>query len=179
MRPVIFLDFDGPLLPKRGFYHPDNQTVMPRTYDAYAIGMIEWCAAQVNAQYVISSTWRDSGRGWIVNLLKENRVSVERLHPDWATPRYGGGSMATRTEEILLWLTQHPEVRQWVAIDDMGDPKKLKNLIKVTEEDGFLLRHFEQMRKLLGITARIEDKLLIPTEFLTSPGKPTINIPDE
>jgi hypothetical protein len=166
MRPVIFLDFDGPLLPKRGFYHPDNQTVMPRVYDPYAIGMIEWCATKANAQYVISSTWRGNGRGWIVSLLTENRISVDRLHPDWATPIFDKGSI--RTLEILHWLAKHPEVTQWVAIDDMGDPKQLPNLIEVTEEEGFLYSHFEKMCKILKITARIGDQLLISKEFLTS-----------
>lgn len=162
MRPVIFLDFDGPLIPDRAFYHPKNSQVIPQLFDPYAIGMIQWCAEKVDAQYVISSSWRDFGRHRVVDTLEENGVDTRRLHPDWATPRYGQGSLATRTEEILLWLREHPEVTTWAAIDDMGDQKKLPGLIKVTKEDGFLLRHFLKLRTLLNVPGRLEDEILFP-----------------
>ena len=159
---MIFLDFDGPLFPTRSFYHPRNQTVFPRQFDPFAVGMIQWCATKADAQYVISSSWRDSGRELIGQIFEENGFETNRIHEDWCTPRFGAGSLGERTEEILLWLNAHPEVTMWAAIDDFGDQKRLPGLIKVTFDDGFLYRHFLKLKKLFNITANIGDQLLLP-----------------
>ena len=40
-----------------------------------------------------------------------------------------------RVEEIKLWLNNHPEVTNWVAIDDM-DLSELDNFVKTREREG-------------------------------------------
>ena len=40
-----------------------------------------------------------------------------------------------RVDEIKLWLSKHPEVTKWVAIDDM-DLSELDNFVKTREREG-------------------------------------------
>jgi hypothetical protein len=40
-----------------------------------------------------------------------------------------------RVDEINLWLSNHPEVTNWVAIDDL-DLSKLDNFVKTREREG-------------------------------------------
>jgi len=40
-----------------------------------------------------------------------------------------------RVDEINLWLSKHPEVTKWVAIDDM-DLSELDNFVKTREREG-------------------------------------------
>jgi hypothetical protein len=40
-----------------------------------------------------------------------------------------------RVDEINLWLSNHPEVTNWVAIDDL-DLSELDNFVKTREREG-------------------------------------------
>ena len=40
-----------------------------------------------------------------------------------------------RVDEINLWLSKHPEVKNWVAIDDL-DLSELDNFVKTREREG-------------------------------------------
>ena len=40
-----------------------------------------------------------------------------------------------RVDEINLWLSKHPEVTKWVAIDDL-DLSELENFVKTREREG-------------------------------------------
>ena len=67
---------------------------------------------------VISSTWRLEGRRELETILRLNQCGefLERLHDDWRTCEPTSG--ATRSDEIIEWLSRHPEVARVAAIDN-------------------------------------------------------------
>lgn len=55
--------------------------------------------------------------------------------------------MTHRTREIKDWLSRHPEIENYVVIDDMM--LDIPNLVKVSMENGILYEHQLQIFKLL------------------------------
>ncbi len=116
MPPIIFLDIDGVLVPF-GDNVPMYPVFLPRCVDS----LKSIFAAVPTARVVFSSTWRLPAH-------------VNRLHEQWAehgfpeslamdgTPDLRGEPDVSRLHrrglEILAWLNTHPDVKQWVVIDD-------------------------------------------------------------
>jgi hypothetical protein len=147
---IIFLDIDGPMLPMRAFFLPENnQKNSNRHYfDPIAVSMINRLLETSRAKIVISSSWADQGLGVITKAFSLNNISIKSLHEDWMTPRPNGECNPNRVIEIVGWLNKHPEVTHYVAIDDMQ--MELKNLVKVTFHDGMLYKHMEMAAKFLN-----------------------------
>lgn len=135
---VLFLDFDGPLFPDRMIsFHPDN--IRPYPGD---IPMTEWVSywkmdeltvymlnlAQERHQFktVISSSWkRFTTLEQIKDLFKVNGLILD-IHDDYSTPDLGRlrtiyshySYMDSRSAEIIAWLKDHPDVGDYIIIDD-------------------------------------------------------------
>jgi hypothetical protein len=114
MSKVIFLDFDGPMIPMRAYCLPD-QTAPVSRFDPCAVSMLNRLIGFSGAQIVISSTWGREGYETICEVLGRNGIDPALLHKDWVTPRKMSSS---RTMECKWWLNDHPEVTHYVAIDD-------------------------------------------------------------
>ncbi len=132
---VIFLDVDGVLNNLQAFKDQAGNGMGTRVLCPVAVqnlfGLLAWTGAQI----VLSSTWR-KGRepNEHVAYLRAARV-LDRAHEDWRTKDYvtkatpvtdGDYSNATgyygcRGDEIAEWLSRHPEVTQYVILDDDGD----------------------------------------------------------
>lgn len=120
---VIFLDFDGVLnvIPQGhdyygGIFHPEFVENLKRLLD------------ETDAKLVISSSWRHMG--------------LERLNMMWSHRGYPGEIIGItpdlwrrvedeeyhermqRGDEIEAWLNQHPEVENYVILDDDTDMLK-------------------------------------------------------
>jgi hypothetical protein len=158
---VLFLDFDGPILPQRSYtYHiaqgkeTGNRGMVYKYFDPCAVAILKQILDVTDAKLVISSAWRRMGYRRILEVLTSNGLDIQRLHKDWATTTE---SNDTRADKILQWVAEHPDVTSWVAVDDepLADPERRGNLlmkdnfVQVTLEDGILHRHHGRMLYIL------------------------------
>lgn len=110
---VIFLDIDGvlhPLFPRKD--RPAEESVLLAYLPRLASVLRDFPTVSV----VISSTWR----------LKRSLSELQKLFPDDLQNRIIGSTPVFtdstrpggREAEALLWLDQHPEHLDWIAVDD-------------------------------------------------------------
>jgi hypothetical protein len=104
---IIFLDFDGPLVP---FSAPDKKR-RPAKVSPRAMSMLNLLGSETEAKIVVTSDWRE-------------KVPIEKLAKclkDWGcelevidkTPVLG-----QRGDEIFAWLDSREDVESFVVIDD-------------------------------------------------------------
>lgn len=145
---IVFLDIDGPMIPSRAYFLP-NQTKLVSVFDPCAVAMLNKLTDASGALIVISSTWAIHGFTECFNALKEQGVTGN-LHPDWKTPRKLSSS---RTSEISMWLMDHPEITDYVALDDeMLDASILPGFVQCDMDEGFSFRNYLESKILLGIS---------------------------
>ena len=117
---VIFLDIDGVLVTRNSIkYQHLNYPNEPDTlFSQKAVKNLNKLIRLTNAKIVISSTWRlfhsladlkkifkkQGIKGDIISTTSVERATVEEDIP--------------RGKKITDWLEQHPEVEQYVIIDD-------------------------------------------------------------
>lgn len=131
---VIFVDVDGPMIPVRAMYLP-TQTSISSAFDPCAASMLLKLVDQTNASIVISSVRRKDGYERCVELFESNGIPSSLFHEDWRTSPESG---RTRSAEIADWLQRHPEVEQWVALDDeVLDRTLVPNAIQCDTYEGF------------------------------------------
>lgn len=148
MSKVILLDIDGPMIPVRAFFLP-NQTPLASIFDPCATGMLLKLLNETDAKLVISSTWGTKGRDRCEELLSTNGIDPLHLHDDWVTPRKFSSS---RFHEIKWWLDRHPEVTHYVAIDDEDLPVDwISNAVLCDGQEGFSFRNYLECKVFLGI----------------------------
>lgn len=143
---IIFLDFDGPIIPARTL-------ALSEQYDtpcATSGSLVNRCLERADAQLVISSSWRYNGYKVCCEILKAARIDPTRLHVDWETPQLHSFSRS-REDEIHQWTLKHG-VTHYVAIDDLPlDKLPGVHRVHVTSENGFLLEHYLETCKKLGV----------------------------
>lgn len=137
---IIFLDVDGVLTSRRcnGFYD----------FDLWAVHFFKWVCKESGAKIVMSSAWRNI-RGSFDTFSK---VFEGDLHEDWRT-----GILNTRGDEILEWLSRHPEVGNFVAVDDdIWDLDEVaQNTVQTSTEDGLLSAHMWDIKTRLGVKGQL------------------------
>lgn len=106
---VIFLDIDGVITSARtGWYN----------LDIYAINYLRWLCSIGNIKIVISSTWRynHDAEFW-------KTIFGEYMHDDYKTPNKIATQMPgfTRGAEIQAWIDKHPELEDYIILDDDSD----------------------------------------------------------
>lgn len=144
---VIFLDFDGPMIPIRAYWLPTQTKPFVSTFDPVAVSLINKLILDSGAKVVISSTWRTKGFDAVVELLTRNGVGPSNLHEDWATP---AKLTSQRIHEIKWWLDDHPETTHYVAIDDETlDIDFVPNAVQADTYEGFSLRNYLEARAFL------------------------------
>jgi len=172
---VIFLDFDGVLnsLQSAQFWNNkrDQSKWEKEMYSSW-LGTIkeyiahEFCPIALSnmeelvrrapeVKIVVSSTWRI---GETVESLKKI-LSPSKLVSDAiidVTPqfRWRGGEETSRGHEINDWLDHHPEVTNYVIIDDDRDilGSQLENFVNTSALHGFLYGDMLSALRILGIT---------------------------
>lgn len=138
---IIFLDVDGVLnYLEEWSRQPDKGTYV------LAPECVERLIALVNAtgaSIVLSSTWRQHQDH--VDYLKE-QGALPNLHEDWRTGWTKRGSNF-RGWDIQEWLERHPEVTDYVILDDNSDmlDSQLPNFVQTSfEGKGFDIEHLTQ-----------------------------------
>lgn len=114
MKPVLFLDFDGPLFPERHIPHSRHIDEYPGIFKLHP-WITYWemdltSVRQLNALYdifpfdtVVSSSWkRYCSKENIEDLFQVNELKLH-LHDRWATPQK---MSSYRVNEICWWLDE-------------------------------------------------------------------------
>lgn len=141
---IVFLDFDGVLnslsfcraFPQRGLIGLDE----------VAVQRVRKICFRTGAKIVVSSSWR------IIHALEDlqYRLGALGLPMDWVigvTPKH----LKSRGHEIQTWLDEHPEVTNFVILDDDSDMAHLMDrLIQTTFEDGLLEKHVKLAVEMLA-----------------------------
>ena len=115
---VIFLDFDGVLATED--YTDELLTTGQKIKDKFGtlfnpncVNWLEWIISQTNAQIVITSSWKNYLSQWsIVRMWKCRNMPGEIIGVTSSFSIYRG-------DEIDNWLSKHPQVINYVIIDDM------------------------------------------------------------
>jgi hypothetical protein len=141
---ILFLDFDGPMIPIRAWALSDG--IISDTFDPVASSVVRHLFEKNNdIGLVISSSWRALGREKIEAMLDRGGVPSKYLHADWETKNLENHVMLDRHTEILEWISRHPEITKYVALDDFPLKLPKDNFVHVTSNDGLL---FSDQRKL-------------------------------
>jgi hypothetical protein len=146
---IVFLDFDGVITSIRsGFYN----------LDPIAIKFLIRCCQDSDAQIVIISDWRlDNPEEFfrdIFGIWLHDDWETPCYHDDFCVPHYSHDFVRqTRGREIKSWLDDHPDVTEYIIIDDndlfLDEQKPF--WIKTSYDNGLLREHMVQIRKQLGI----------------------------
>ena len=86
MTRTIFLDIDGPMIPIRAYFLP-NQSKIVTQFDPCATGMLLHLIKLTDAKLVISSVHRLQGKQHIEELFEQNGIPIEHLHYDFIKSR--------------------------------------------------------------------------------------------
>lgn len=117
---VIFLDIDGVLVTRNSIIYqylnfPDDTSIR---FSRKAVKNLNKLIRLTKAKIVISSTWRlFHSLEELKNIIKKQGISGEIISTtsvEKATIEEG----IPRGQKISDWLEQHPEVEQYVIIDD-------------------------------------------------------------
>lgn len=136
---VVFLDIDGVVLPfGDNFKNPKSALICAKYVNRLCL--------EAQAKVVISSSWRYKalleGADWRTGHLSDTWKGQQHwlktaigldVEVIGMTPPLGLGPMivehAVRGQEILAWLDEHPEVTNWIAIDDLPQWLGLKQVL--------------------------------------------------
>ncbi len=147
MSKIIMLDIDGPMIPIRAYWLPNQTKPLVTMFDPVAVSLLNKLIEESGAYIVISSTWRNQGYDEIVATLTKNGIDPLYLHEDWATPQK---LTSRRIHEIKWWLEDHPEVTHYVAIDDESlNIDFVPNAVQCNSYEGFSLRNYFEARQFL------------------------------
>lgn len=149
---VIFLDIDGVLNSHLSFVleGPEHHlSKMNCNFFREAIDSIP------DLKIVISSSWRGHGKDrddflqFVKNIADYSLFEpiVPFLHDDYATKRL----WKKRGSEIEEWLSRHPEVTNYICLDDDSDFKKGQNLLLIDGDIGFSFRDVHILRWFFSV----------------------------
>lgn len=142
---VVFLDVDGPMIPVRAYFLP-NQTPLVTVFDPCAVSMLNRILRKSKALLVISSLRGQDGKNKCKELLDLNNIQSSLLHDDWITPRISHD----RAKQIADWLIIHPEITHYVAIDDEDlDMSVITNAVLCDTYEGFSHRNYLECLQFL------------------------------
>jgi hypothetical protein len=142
---VIFLDNDGVIclrsnwgsrFKKQKKYKGDLSgrerpfEVRADNFDRKAVRVLNEILEETGAEIIISSDWRRLGsleelqEYYLTQGIVKAPVGLTKIFskvkiPDHFPWNRGYSSEQERSLEILDWLSDHPEITQWVAVDDL------------------------------------------------------------
>lgn len=169
---VIFLDIDGVLNVENWLdsiifqnqYCGTNNPIRDKfghLFDPNCVRYLEALCAKHNAKIIISSSWRYSGLATIQNMFSSRGIKVDVIDTTISASTKGYkkqfeelqkltkirfSSRVERGYEIQAYLNTHPEITNYVILDDDSD--MLKN-----QED-----HFVHCDPLYGIDYNVYSK---------------------
>lgn len=176
---VLFFDVDGPMVPARAFFLPNN--IVPRygwEFDKTAVHMLNFLGWAVpDLRVVIGShrvgmrspfdkTFTDTKNSW-ERIFRENGLTL-KIHTDWITVRDDYDESGNKVKEITGWLKAHPRTTHWVTFDDeiagyTADTTEVhRSMVHLCGEDylnGISWKDLQKALKYLGISGSLDDLL--------------------
>jgi hypothetical protein len=157
---VIFQDIDGPLIPLRMYYTGGrlfNQNARSFIYDPIAVGMVNQLASKYDAKIVFNSAHCANGPDIMRHQADFNNLTP--MHDDCVTKF--AKSIEHRYDAIAEWLGRHPDVTEWIVIDDMA--VNTSRQVHVDYNVGMTINNFIEACELFG------DKVS-PFQFISTVG---------
>lgn len=157
---VLFLDFDGPMIPSRAAGLSPGATWT--TFDPVAVHHINKILDK-RVTLVISSSWRYMGMGTIRMVLSLNGIDPGKMHSgEWCTKTPVGVDdvdketfkhLKNRTAIILDWVERHKDenITHWVALDDMKLNLPEENFVRCSTFDGLLTQQIQELWNKLNL----------------------------
>ncbi len=139
MPKIIFLDVDGVLCTLRSHLAYHGRGGLWNHWDGCAVEILKrMCGA--GCRIVVSSTWRlncptpDDDSSELGQKLGEHGLREFLFRPGWRTP----SSDKERGHEIAAWLKAHPEITDYVILDDDDDmlPEQKSKFVQTHGHDG-------------------------------------------
>lgn len=141
---VIFLDIDGVLNCASDFTGKTNKIL-----NKNMISRLNVIKKATGAKCVLSSSWRKSTAH--AKFLKKHGVPYFDMTPtDIRGPNLG--SYIERGKEIDAWLKKHPEVINYVILDDNGDMLEEQKpfFVQTDWKTGLLQEHVDKTIEILN-----------------------------
>ena len=132
------------------YYRSVDRTIMDwNRFDPNSVDMIIELIEDFAAKIVISSTWRFCAVKQLNNELTKSGLK-KYLHKDWKTPQI---YPIHRGTEINMWFNKHPEVTNYVIIDDDENilDEQAPHLVQTNLDFGMQNGHLSMARAILSI----------------------------
>lgn len=139
---ILFLDIDGVLTSGRTGY---------QNWDIYSTTFLKWLCEKTNTKIVVSSTWRcNRDRKFFTDIFGDDII-----HNDWKTPwDLLDFTINCRGDEIKKWLDKHPEITEYVILDDDNDflEEHQEHLVLTNSQEGMSYKDTSILGTKLGLT---------------------------
>lgn len=163
MANILFLDIDGVL--NSNFRNDSHQREISdgTLIDEEKIRLLACLVKKTHAKIILHSGWRiwfdselkplriEAKR--LVELLEKEGLHIEGLTPDLTTEeiRRTKKFSLVKGEEILLWLSLHHDVTEWVVLDDLDlhNVQIEQHQVKPDQTTGLTLADVEKAVKIL------------------------------
>jgi hypothetical protein len=150
---VLFLDIDGPMIPIRAYTMPGQTRPIVTKFDPCAVGFVNRACFKQGRQIVLHTSWirtgfwkpNIDGPGDVHDHCISQGIEAELFHED----AYCNREIHWRYDRIDEWLSRHPEVDDYVILDDVNCPDewdKKAHLLLVDEGNGLLMSDFNKMQ---------------------------------
>lgn len=162
---VIFLDVDGPLIPGRQYKTREGTHRYSRTggligyrFDAFCVRIVSDLARTAAARIVWNTTHNARGLNQLMDDAQASGFDLSLFHETHPQTEYPGEQTfsglfrgKSRLQSIRGWLSAHPEVTDWIVIDD--ERIRTPRLVHVSFDQGVTSKHYDRALDLLGVDA--------------------------
>lgn len=162
MNKIIFLDIDGPMIPGRAYFLPNQKKAeglegfagVVTEFDPCAVSILNQVCKERGWKIVIHSSWiRIAGGQTTLDHCVRQGILAENFHEDAICDEEENW----RYTRVAKWLKEHPEVTSYVILDDepyqadvyseYPHPSKIKrHLMLIDFNEGLLMKHYRSIR---------------------------------
>ena len=145
---IIFQDIDGPLIPMRMYYrnHTRPHNGQSFIYDPVAVDMLRVICERTGAKVVFNTMHNENPADVMMYQAQVNGMAGIMYEPDPITSF--ADLQIGRKFAIGHWLFQHPEVTEWIVIDDADIDTD--RLVQVDFQTGMNINTFIKACELFG-----------------------------
>lgn len=160
---VVFLDIDGVL--NSNFWCENNQREISNgtLIDKDKVKLLSTLVKTTRAKIILHSGWRfwfDSNlkslrieAEKLVDIFQREGLSIDGVTPDLTTEeiRLTKKFSLVKADEILLWISEHKDVQNWIVIDDLDlhNSEIAQHQIKTDNTIGLTVEDLENAKKML------------------------------